>query len=161
MGRITDEIGEPIMFARVVLNSIPIIGALSDDEGRFSLNDILPGKYDIEISSLRYETSVIEDVIVKKGDNIELRIEVILEDEVQDLKPIIYIHPEDTAEVQVNLDYGGRLTTTYPSYSNGWNVTACPDGTLIDEKGRQYYALYWEGIQTHQIQINSGTRPKS
>ncbi|MDG1657949.1 MAG: carboxypeptidase-like regulatory domain-containing protein, partial [Crocinitomicaceae bacterium] len=104
MGRITDEIGEPIMFAGVVLNSIPIIGALSDDEGRFSLNNILPGKYDIEISSLRYETSVIEDVIVKKGDNIELRIEVILEDEVQDLKPIIYIYPEDTTEVQVNLD---------------------------------------------------------
>lgn len=60
-------------------------------------------------------------------------------------KPLIYIYPEEDTRVSVTLGNSKLLTTTYPKYDNGWNVLAKADGTLIDNKGRSYYGLYWEG----------------
>ena len=63
-------------------------------------------------------------------------------------KPVIYLYPTEETEVNVQLNLDGSLTCTYPAYNNGWTVTAYPDGKLIDENGREYYCLYWEG-ETH------------
>ena len=60
-------------------------------------------------------------------------------------KPVIYLYPESTTDITVSLDYNGELTCTYPAYSDGWTVTARPDGTLTDAKGIEYSYLYWEG----------------
>lgn len=60
-------------------------------------------------------------------------------------KPVIYLYPEQETDVLVNLDLSGKLTCTYPSYDNGWEVTAFPDGTLKDADGQIYNYLYWEG----------------
>ncbi len=66
-------------------------------------------------------------------------------DEVKGLKPVIYLYPEEETEVSVALTLDGELTCVYPEFNGAWQVTAKPDGTLIDEKGREYYCLYWEG----------------
>ena len=63
------------------------------------------------------------------------------EDEVLTEKPVLYLYPEETAEVSVKLDYQGRLTTTYPAYNDGWVVTAEPDGTL-EMDGKEYSYLF-------------------
>lgn len=60
-------------------------------------------------------------------------------------KPVIYFYPEKETALTVSLDYDGTLTCTYPQYYNGWNITACPDGTLLDSSGQTYNYLYWEG----------------
>ena len=60
-------------------------------------------------------------------------------------KPVICLYPEHTTRVRVRLDYDGVLTCSYPSYAGGWEVTAAPDGTLTDQRGRQYDSLFWEG----------------
>ena len=60
-------------------------------------------------------------------------------------KPVIYLYPEAETLVTVKLDFDGELTCTYPSYGDGWAVTAAPDGTLTDAEGRIYSYLYWEG----------------
>lgn len=60
-------------------------------------------------------------------------------------KPVIYLYPEEESEVSVKLFLDGKLTCTYPSYNNGWSVTALPDGTLTDGNGQVYNYLYWEG----------------
>ena len=59
-------------------------------------------------------------------------------------KPVIYLYPEETTDVSVELTLNGELTCTYPTYNNGWKVTASPDGTLTDENGQTYNYLYWE-----------------
>ena len=65
---------------------------------------------------------------------------------VQKDKPIIYIYSPQTKKVSVRLGNPQYLSHTYPKYIKGWNVTANPDGTLIDNStGRKLYALYWEG----------------
>lgn len=71
-------------------------------------------------------------------------------------KPVIYLYPEETTEVSVLLDFNGELTTTYPAYDNGWRVVAEPDGTLLDENGREYYCLYWEGESDIDFDMSEG-----
>ena len=73
-----------------------------------------------------------------------------------DEKPVIYLYPEEETEVTVKLDYNGTLTSTYPAYGDGWTVTAKPDGTLTDEKGREYYCLFWEGESDAAYDFSTG-----
>lgn len=71
-------------------------------------------------------------------------------------KPVIYLYPEEETEVTVKLDYNGTLTSTYPAYEDGWTVTAQPDGTLTDEKRREYYCLFWEGESDAAYDFSTG-----
>lgn len=72
-------------------------------------------------------------------------------------KPVIYLYPEEETQISVKLDYEGRLTTTYPTYENGWDVIAKPDGTLrlLDDE-REYYCLFWEGLTNVQYDMSAG-----
>ena len=72
-------------------------------------------------------------------------------------KPVIYLYPEEEMMVHVELDFNGTLTSTYPAYENGWDVTAKPDGTLTDpESGREYYCLFWEGVSNTPCDMTEG-----
>ncbi len=72
------------------------------------------------------------------------------------LKPVIYLYPEETTEVTVELELPGKLTCTYPAYDGGWKVTAAPDGTLTDENGQTYNYLYWEGETATEYDLSEG-----
>lgn len=71
-------------------------------------------------------------------------------------KPLIYIYPTSNMNVKVKLGYPENLTTTYPQYNDSWDVYAKTDGTLIDNNGKEYYGLYWEGIRKSKIEFNDG-----
>ena len=71
-------------------------------------------------------------------------------------KPVIYLYPTEKMDVNVNLTLDGKLTCTYPSYGNGWSVTALPDGTLINAEGQQYNYLYWEGETYAKYDLSKG-----
>ena len=74
-----------------------------------------------------------------------------------DMKPIIYIYPEETTELTVKLGKPENITCSYPKYIDGWNVIANPDGKLIDkDTGRELYSLYWEGINSKEFNTNDG-----
>lgn len=71
-------------------------------------------------------------------------------------KPVIYLYPEKETNISVELTLDGRLTCTYPKYSNGWVVTAAPDGTLTDKNGQTYNYLYWEGETYAKYDMSKG-----
>lgn len=71
-------------------------------------------------------------------------------------KPVIYLYPEAETEVTVKLDYDGTLTCTYPAYEDQWQVTAYPDGTLVDAAGQTYNYLYWEGVTATEYDFSEG-----
>lgn len=71
-------------------------------------------------------------------------------------KPVIYLYPEVQTDVTLTLDLDGALTSTYPTYGDGWHVTASPDGTLTDAGGREYYCLFWEGVQNAEYDLSRG-----
>ena len=86
-------------------------------------------------------------VVVAKKAHIEL----------PDYKPVIYLYPENPTEVSVSLTLNGRLTCTYPDYEDGWKgFTAHPDGTLTFPNGKEYYCLYWEGMQATEWDFSQG-----
>ena len=73
-------------------------------------------------------------------------------------KPIIYLYPEESTVCSVKVDLDGELICTYPEHSaDGWqNFTAYPDSTLIFPDGKEYYALYWEGINDVEWDMTKG-----
>lgn len=61
-------------------------------------------------------------------------------------KPVIYLYPEETTDVSVQLDPQGGFTVTEPAYNSGWNVVAQPTGELTNKAdGLTYPYLFWEG----------------
>lgn len=72
-------------------------------------------------------------------------------------KPIIYFYPQVPTVCSAELTLDSKLTCTYPDYEKGWeNFTAYPDGTLIFSDGKEYYALYWEGVQKVKWDFSQG-----
>ena len=61
-------------------------------------------------------------------------------------KPVIYLYPENETDVHVELELTeAELSTTYPKYNNGWDVTASPDGTLLNKAdGTHHKYLFWD-----------------
>ncbi|HRR77701.1 MAG TPA: hypothetical protein P5191_12965 [Ruminococcus sp.] len=61
-------------------------------------------------------------------------------------KPVIYLYPEEETDVHVELELTeSDLATTYPKYNNGWDVTAYPDGVLLNKAdGTHHRYLFWD-----------------
>jgi len=77
--------------------------------------------------------------------------------ETMNKKPVIYLYPEQEKEISVKLSLDGELTCTYPAYNDGWNVTAKPDGTLINHTdNKEYSYLFWEGKTDKTFDMNKG-----
>lgn len=65
-------------------------------------------------------------------------------------KPVIYLYPEKETDVHVELELTeSELSTTYPRYNNGWDVTAYPDGRLINKSdGTHHRYLFWDSVNS-------------
>ncbi len=157
-GKVLDlKTGEPIPFAKITLNKdgSVIIGAQTDFEGAFKISKVKLGKYILEIKYLSYENVEIPiDIENSCSIKILAKIEnkpILLE------KPVIYIYPTAKQQTAIKLNYKGVLKHSYPTYpDSGWKVIAEPNGMLYDNEGKEYYALFWEGIPQTDIIPNEG-----
>lgn len=59
-------------------------------------------------------------------------------------KPAVYLYPNSTSNISVNLKINGDLTFSIPNYKNGWNISANPNGDIYSN-GEKYDYLFWEG----------------
>ena len=72
-------------------------------------------------------------------------------------KPVLYLYPKkDNTKITITFDKPDLLSTTYPKYTNKWTVYANKDGNLTDEKGKKYYALYWDEKTYKRVNFNTG-----
>lgn len=62
-------------------------------------------------------------------------------------KPVIYLYPEQTQKVNVQVQPAGGFSVTEPLYpTGGWNVVAEPSGRLTDTRDNKNWSyLFWEG----------------
>ncbi|MBT4849364.1 hypothetical protein HON36_00755 [Candidatus Parcubacteria bacterium] len=73
-------------------------------------------------------------------------------------KPVIYLYPTQAQNIDVQLNYQGTFTVTYPEYENGWNVFAYPDSKIINLKdNREYSYLFWEGESNKDVDYDLST----
>ena len=71
--------------------------------------------------------------------------------------PIIYIYPKGDMDLTIKLGNEKDLLYTYPKYKNNWNVRVSKDGNIYDyDTKRNYYGLYWEGIDNYKLNMNEG-----
>lgn len=61
-------------------------------------------------------------------------------------KPVIYLYPEDTMKVFVDVEPAGGISISEPELGDGWNVVATPDSKIFNfGDGGVYPYLFWEG----------------
>lgn len=71
-------------------------------------------------------------------------------------KPILYLYPTKDMEVTVQLENSDFIKTSYPRYNDGWKVFVKADGSLYDQDGKYYYALYWDEYNHHTVDFSTG-----
>jgi hypothetical protein len=132
--------------------------------GHFGINSLEPQRY----FELNFVDGKLNDTIRVYGPwGLELeevysngeRLEVLYKtEEMEGMgKPVIYLYPQTEILVNVQLDLNGKVTHSYPKYpAGGWNVKVLPSGTLYDASGKEYYALFWEGISPLEFTYSDG-----
>jgi iron complex outermembrane receptor protein len=76
-GRVTEQAsGDPVPSSNVVLKGTQI-GAATDVHGEFRMAELLPGTYELVVSSVGFETLEVENVSVRAGEETVLRIVVV------------------------------------------------------------------------------------
>jgi hypothetical protein len=156
-GRVIDlQSSEAIIGATVTLKKEGVlVGSTTDLDGKFEIKNIEAGTYELVIRAIGFNEYI---KVIEIKNSTAYSFEIGLESvQAVLLKPVIYVYPTEKTEISVKLNYQGKLTHTYPKYpENGWNVTAEPTGTLWDEKGMEYYALFWEGIPSKPLEPTEG-----
>lgn len=148
--------GQPIVLATVELNSkTKQLFVQTDEDGNFTIKNLDIDSYRLTIRSTDYGS---EDIAFGMKEHTIFVVEARLKEiRTQTEKPVIYIYPSEQQNINVQLNYAGNLTHTYPKYpENGWNIKAEPNGTLWDENGMEYYALYWEGTPHKPLTAKDG-----
>ena len=78
-GTITDKDSkQTIPFANIIVkNSNPILGVISDENGKFTLSDVPIGKQTLTVSFLGYETFTLPNINVTAGKEVVLEINLV------------------------------------------------------------------------------------
>ena len=125
-----------------VTNLNSSLQVITDSLGSFTL----PAKNDdvLNFTCLGYE-STRELVESEKIKNVFLK-SVPVSTQILVKKPVIYLYPEKTTEVDFKFNFKGKLLTTFPKYDTSWKITAYPDGKIFDKKTNRFYnSLFWDG----------------
>lgn len=133
--------------------------AQPNSKGEFSIK-LNSGKYKFQffLNSSHYE--IYSDSVIAKS---KTTTEVILTFKSSEImmiedKPVIYLYPEQKTKATVKLDLKGDLLFTYPTYNNGWEIEANPNGTL-KHNNKEYNYLFWEGksiVKTYELNFTKG-----
>lgn len=114
-------------------------------EASLNDNNVKPKDNDFSLSSIA--GPIRPGIIQNEYLFFQLGVSFRLDGELLAEKPVLYLYPEDTTDVNVKVNLSNHsFAHSYPAYKpEGWNMIASPNGDLKDpETGRQYYTLFWE-----------------
>ena len=97
-GKITDvDSREPLIGATIrVLGSNPLIGAVTDINGLFRLNDVPVGRVTLQVSYIGYQSSTLPNVVVNSGKEVVL--EISLQESAINLEQVVVTADETYGE---------------------------------------------------------------
>jgi hypothetical protein len=154
--------GSPVTFASVViLNTNPLLGTTSDDEGRFTITNVPIGRYDVQASFIGYEPVLLKEIQVTSGKEVLLSIsmkesvtslaEVVIFAKVSKEQPLNssatvsakMLSVEEAKRYAGGFDDPARLVSAFAGVSSNVNNNA------IVVRGNNPQALQWklEGIE--------------
>lgn len=72
-------------------------------------------------------------------------------------KPVIYLYPQKTQEVYVNVRPTDGISISEPEIDDGWNVIATPESKIYNlADGKVYPYLFWEGFAANFVTPKEG-----
>jgi hypothetical protein len=164
-GKITDQSNkQPLMFANVSLyktgSATPETGTETDLDGNYSISNLDPGKYDIEVSYVGYTAQKITGVTIYSGEIIRKNVEL-LEGVTTEVIEIVYVEPMIRAD---NTTQGRKLSSediaNLPSKSISGiasttaGTTVSDDGTINVRGGRgNSTIIYIDGVRSSSSNI--------
>ncbi|MCX7021698.1 MAG: carboxypeptidase-like regulatory domain-containing protein [bacterium] len=119
-------------------------------QGRFSIGDIPPGPYLMNCETGEYTPLTPIMFTIEAGSRYTCRILLDYDAGLIDRRPNLYLYPEATAEiaVQLLLPASAALLTADPPYADGWLVTVTPEGRINDTCDYLYYEVRLPEIET-------------
>lgn len=61
-------------------------------------------------------------------------------------KPVIYLYPKEKTDIELSINFEGKILTTFPKLEKSWKVTAYKNGQIFDKKTNRFYnSLFWDG----------------
>lgn len=144
----------------ILLDTDPVIGTTTNAEGRFRIEDVKVGRYDIQVSFVGYKSFIAREIIVGSGKETVLEIE--LAESVESLKQVEIkassskTEPLNTMTTvsarQVNMEeanrYAGGFDDPSRMVSSYAGVTAGIENNAIVIRGNSPKGILWqmEGI---------------
>ncbi len=124
-------------------DSVKIAQRLSNEKGQFFFQTLKPGKYELVTKANDMAETRSHILELKPNQKIKVAFHIMHEMECV-TKPVIYLYPQETMDVDIKLHFKGQLTYTYPKYNKKWQVQAHPSGK-IETDGSSYNYLFWDG----------------
>jgi hypothetical protein len=155
-----NKINRKIKISGIVIDceNQPIPGAsIKDENTGLNISSDLDGKFTIltqignrlKFSFVGLET---KSILILNKEALVTKLKVSPEEpngEILIKKPIIYLYPTTKTDIYFQLDFKGKLQTTFPKINEGWKVTAYPDGKIFDKNTNRFYnSLFWDGSQS-------------
>ena len=88
-GHVIDKQSQtPIIGASVIiLNTNPLLGGSTNTEGKFSIKNVAPGRYDAKVTYVGYKELIIPSIVVTSGK--EINLDIAIEENVKSLKEAV------------------------------------------------------------------------
>lgn len=98
---------EDLIGATVSLKNNKSVGTTTDIDGRFSLEPLQPGKYNLLITYVSYNTKLVQDVEVKAGQVTNMQ--VALESNANELEEVVVTSTFSKENVNSPFDHAEKL----------------------------------------------------
>lgn len=118
----------------------PVAEEVTDDEGRYTIEGVPPGVYDVACTGPFHVPEVCKGIALEGGGMVTL--DIVIEERMLEVeKPNIYLYPVTETEITVRLDFpaGGGLTVSDPPYGDGWTVRVTPESVIDGGHGHLFY----------------------
>jgi len=163
-GTILDEDSKmPLIGAQsVILGSDPVIGAISDENGHFRLENVPIGRITLQLSYLGYEQAIIPNIVVNSGKEVVLNLtmqesavqmkEVVVtvdNNKGEALNDMALISARSISAEQTNR-YAGGFNDPSRILSNFAGITSTQDGSndiIVRGNSPKYVQWRLEGVQ--------------
>ncbi len=134
-GIVTDEKGEPLIGANVIVDGT-VMGAATNNNGKYYIINIPPGYYDLRFSMIGYQTMVHQDILVKSDltTRVDVRLtQTVLESDqvVEVIAERLLIQKDATSSIQV---MDSEQIINMP-VENVQDILATQAGFTTDENG--------------------------
>lgn len=110
-GSVKEESSEqPIPYASIILMNAPQYGTVTDSLGNFMIKDVPIGRYDIKVSCLGYEPSILSEIMVSSAK--EVVIQILLKEDIHLLDEVV-VYPKFDKDNALNpmALMGGKILT--------------------------------------------------